>query len=124
MGGATFAPTGCNGVNYGCASTGSVVTAPVDGISGSSYSIMIWVKRERVGVDEYILTQGEKEKREGLGLEFDIDNKVMFSLYAYKFDDDYGHTFSEYSDDKGSWVHWGFTLDKDSLASETMYTII
>jgi hypothetical protein len=48
----SFAPTSCDGDNNnGCPSTGSVVTAPVDGISGSSFSIMIWVKRERVGVD-------------------------------------------------------------------------
>jgi hypothetical protein len=63
VGGVSFAPTGCDGQNYECDSTGSVVTAPVDGISGSSFSIMIWVKRERVDVNEYILTQGEEEDR-------------------------------------------------------------
>jgi hypothetical protein len=106
VGGATFAPTGCDDDNTGCVSTGSVVTAPVDGISGSSFSIMIWVKRERVGVDEYILTQGEEEKREGLKLQFDGDNTVKFSLI-----NDWAYTSSKYSDDKGSWVHWGFTFN-------------
>jgi hypothetical protein len=56
-GGASFAPTGCDDENKGCSTTQSIVTAPVDGISGNSFSIMIWLKRDRVGLFENILTQ-------------------------------------------------------------------
>jgi hypothetical protein len=86
----------------------------VDGISGNSFSVCLYVQRKRVGVYERLLTMGEQATRGAVYMYFQSDNKMQFGLYG-----DYTYTSSAFPSDTGVWVHWAFVYNKFGNAMTT-----
>ena len=94
----------------------SVTTAPVDSISGNSFTVQLWVRRKDsgIGTKEHLLSQGEGSLRGAVQLLFLADNTFSFSLF-----DDLTITSSAFASDADLWIHWTTTLDHNSNAMTT-----
>jgi hypothetical protein len=55
---------------YGNHGSKSIVTQDVDGISGNSFSVCLYVNRHRMGALEYLLTMGAGTTRGALAMYF------------------------------------------------------
>jgi hypothetical protein len=85
------------------------VTQDVDSMNGTSFSVGLWVYRRRMGVHEYLLSQGVNQPMKRVTLMVNNDN-LKLSFY----NDDI--VTSTYGSDIHTWVHLGFTFDKETLA--------
>ena len=85
----------------------SIVTKDVDGISGESFSVCLYVKRKRVDAVEHLLTMGALTTRGGVFMRFWSSNKMQFG-----FRSDNTVTSSAFPSDTGVWVHWAFVYNK------------